>query len=78
MHSVINIYMNDLLPENNELPRSFTESVTRAVILKQLNDYISWSDFLQGFPIAVRHRRVLWDRYLKRADLRFAQGETFS
>ena len=78
MHSVLNIYMNDLLPDNKELPRSFTESVTRAVILKQFNDYISWSDFLPGFPIAVRHRRVLWDRFFSGADPRFEPGETFS
>lgn len=70
MHSVMNIYMNDLLGEEKELPRVFTQSVTRAVILKDSNDYVTWSEFQSGFPIAVRQRKVLWNRYVSRTDLR--------
>lgn len=70
MHSLLCIYFDDLLPENLELPREFTESVTRAVVASEGRDFVQWSDFLKGFPIAVRQRSLLWEQYLNRPDLR--------
>ena len=55
--------MDDLTDGNKELPRAFTSSVTRAVIVKDENDIVSWSDFSVGFPLAVRQRRVLWNQF---------------
>ena len=64
MHSLMNIYLNDVADVNGELPQAFTEAVTRAILIRNdAIDYVSWTDFLSGFPIAVRHRRLLWDQF---------------
>jgi hypothetical protein len=69
MHSVLSIYMSDLQNGNSELPRDFTNSVTRAVIMQQTKEWISWSDFSSGLPIAIRQRHELWEQYKARPDL---------
>ena len=75
MHSVLDLYISDVIDRNKELPREFTEGLTRAIILRESHDYISWIEFLRGFPIAVRQRKVLWDRYVSRSDLRMDKVE---
>jgi hypothetical protein len=64
MHSLMNIYLNDVVDQNSELPQAFTEAVSRAILIKNdANDFVNWMDFLSGFPIAVRHRKALWEQF---------------
>ena len=60
--------MNDL-QEDIEIPRKFSDSVARALMNPSSPDYVCWTEFLRGFPIAVRQRRVLWDEWNRRMDL---------
>jgi hypothetical protein len=64
IHHELNIYMSDLISADTELPRAFTSNVVRAVIVKDNTEFVAWSDFSVGFPLAVRQRRVLWDQYV--------------
>ena len=59
MHSLLAMYGSDLVDENSEIPRAFTSAVVRAVMCTRGNDFVSWSEFLEGFPIAVRQRELL-------------------
>jgi hypothetical protein len=63
MHSLLNLYLSDVSSE--ELPTGFTESVTRAVIARE-TDYVKWTDFREGFPVALRQRHILWDQWRTR------------
>jgi hypothetical protein len=60
--------MNDL-QDNTELPRQFTDSVTRAIMTPESSEYVSWTEFLRGFPVAVRQRKILWDEWNRRQEL---------
>ena len=69
MHSLLAMYGSDLVDENSEIPRAFTSAVVRAVMCTRGNDFVSWSEFLEGFPIAVRQRELLWKQWKAQADL---------
>lgn len=73
MHTILSLYLSDVVEESTpggDLPKDFTDSVARAVIVKDDRDYVCWSDFLAGFPVAIRQRHVLWEQYKVRPDLR--------
>jgi len=60
--------MNDL-QEDYELPVNFTSSVVRAMMTPSSSDHVCWTEFMNGFPVAIRQRRVLWDEWNRRQDL---------
>lgn len=64
MHSLLSIYLSDLVASDAELPRSFSMAVTRAIFSTKGNEYVSWSEFRAGFPIAVRQRKFLWKQWI--------------
>ena len=64
--------MADLVEDNSELPRSFSDSVTRAVMNPTPEGHVRWTDFVKNFPVAVRQRRILWDAWSRREDLQIA------
>ncbi len=72
MHSLLSLYLGDVVEGPVELPRSFTKAVTQSVFLQDKQAcYVSWGEFVNNFPSAVRQRKVLWDTF---SDI---QGTTF-
>ncbi len=42
----------------------FTNAVVKSLIQKDSKrEFVTWVEFLEGFPIAVRHRKMLWDQF---------------
>ncbi len=72
MHAILSLYLSDVIDDTStrDLPKDFTDSVTRAVLVKDDRDYVRWTEFREGFPVAVRQRHVLWDQWKVRPDLR--------
>lgn len=71
MHVILSLYLSDVVSGlSSDLPRDFTDSVTRAVIVKDGRDFVGWSEFREGFPVALRQRHVLWEQWRNRPDLR--------
>jgi len=68
MHSVLSIYVSDVVQDSAEVPRSFTMAITRSIFLKdRAGDEVKWSEFLEGFPVAVRQRKALWNSFRSNA-----------
>ena len=64
MHSILSLYLGDVIEGPTELPRSFTTAVSLSIFAKDSSStHIQWGDFITGFPMAVRQRKVLWDTF---------------
>lgn len=61
--------MSDLTDGKIEIPRDFTNCVIRAVFGPESEEFVRWSEFCKGFPVAVRQRGALWDEWNRRHEL---------